>query len=159
YLFEPVGEQCHTYGIASWIPYYGTGTLVGPSKIVNFPTGDVDPYIFRSNMCPSMTACWDMRRKDLDYGHLRRLTHQWRQLAANLLGDYYPLTPYSTANNVWMAWQFDRPEAGEGMVQAFRRAESQEDSGRYQLHGLKPNARYAVTDVDTGKMAEMTGQR
>ena len=28
YIMEPVGNQCHTYGIAFWYPYYGTGTRI-----------------------------------------------------------------------------------------------------------------------------------
>ena len=31
------------------------------------------------------------------------------QIADLLLGDFYPLTPYSLAEDVWLAWQFDRP--------------------------------------------------
>ena len=38
-----------------------------------------------------------------------------------IFGDYYPLTPYSLDNTAWIAWQFDCPEKGEGLVQAFRR--------------------------------------
>jgi len=37
-------------------------------------------------------------------------------------GDYYPRTAYSTAGDAIMAWQFDVPERGTGIVQAFRRA-------------------------------------
>lgn len=40
--------------------------------------------------------------------------------SANYYGDYYPLTPYSRANDVWIAWQFHRSELDTGMVQAFR---------------------------------------
>jgi alpha-galactosidase len=42
---------------------------------------------------------------------------EWRLYADLYLGDYYPLTPYTTANNAWVAWQFDRPESGRGMAQ------------------------------------------
>jgi alpha-galactosidase len=159
YLFEPVGEQCHTYGIAFWLPFYGTGTLVGPSEITApAPPDQVVPYIFRSNMCPSLTACWDVRRKDLDYESLRRLTKQWRLVAPNYLGDYYPLTPYDTTNKTWMAWQFDRPDAGEGVVQAFRRAESESEATRFKLAGLDPTAVYVVSDLDKpGKVIEAKG--
>jgi alpha-galactosidase len=72
-------------------------------------------------------------------------------------GDYYPLTPYSLDNAVWMAWQFDRPEIGEGVVQVFRRAENPYESARFQLRGLEPAARYVVTDIDSGKSRELTG--
>ena len=60
---------------------------------------------------------------------------------ANFYGDFWPLTPYSLENNVWMAWQFDRPEAGEGVVQAFRRAENGDESATFRLRGLDAGRR------------------
>ena len=64
-----------------------------------------------------------MRKKERDYTLARRVVNHWRQFGHYFLGDYYPLTPYSQDKKVWMAWQFDCPEAGEGLVQAFRRGE------------------------------------
>lgn len=137
YLMEPVGQQCHTYGLASWIPFFGTGTSA------------MDAYHFRSQMCPHFTACFDMRRKDLPFEQARRLLNQWKNdIAPNYLGDFYPLTPYTTAEDVWLAWQFDRPTAGQGVVQAFRRGKSVYESARLRLHGLDPKARYTVTNLD-----------
>ena len=34
----------------------------------------------------------------------------------------YPLTPYSTNNAEWIAWQFHRGDFNDGIVQAFHRA-------------------------------------
>ena len=62
-----------------------------------------------------------MTKKDLDYELGRKLIAQWRQVVDYLIGDFYPLTAYSLADDVWMAFQFARPENGSGMVQAFRR--------------------------------------
>jgi alpha-galactosidase len=109
-------------------------------------------------MVPSLGSSLDLRRKDLDYDSLRRLVAQWRQVATNYYGDFYPLTPYATSNDVWAAWQFDRPEAGEGMIQAFRRQQSPGELMRFQLQGLDPAARYAVTNVDAAGHAELTGR-
>ena len=47
-----------------------------------------------------------------------------------------------------MAWQFDRPEAGVGFLQAFRREKCIFEMGRLQLHGLDPEGQYEVTDLD-----------
>lgn len=47
-----------------------------------------------------------------------------------------------------MAWQFDRPELGEGMVQAFRRTESPYESARFLLRSLEPDGQYTLTDPD-----------
>lgn len=136
YILEPVGNQNHTYGMAFWIPAFGTG--------LNHP----EPYGFRSCMCYFVNACYDMRRKDLDYQAIRRLIEQWRTIAPCFLGDYYPLTSFSGENDVWMAWQFNRPEAGQGLVQAFRRADCVYESARFKLHGLVDEARYEVRDLD-----------
>ncbi|MCU0962439.1 MAG: alpha-galactosidase [Pirellulaceae bacterium] len=148
YIMEPVGNQCHTYGIAFWYPYYGTGT----------GSGDINPYLLRSVMCPHFTACFDVRRTDLDYAMIRRVMGQWREFAGYYYGDYYPLTSYSLATDVWMAWQFHSPEQGAGLIQAFRRADSYYDSARFPLHGLEPHTVYAVTDLDTANMVQMTGR-
>jgi alpha-galactosidase len=146
YNSEPVGGQNITYGIALWIPCYGSGTLTA------------DPYFIRSTWSPRYGFGWDMRRRDLDYDFLRDVVREWRSVADYYFGDFCPLTPYHATNGVWMAWQFDRPDRGEGMVQAFRRTDSPLESARFQLRGLEPDARYAVTDLDVPGSREMTGR-
>ena len=51
-IFDWIGEQCHTYGFASWIPYWGTGLI------------DFDAYSFRSCLGLDTTLSCDARRKD-----------------------------------------------------------------------------------------------
>ena len=72
-------------------------------------------------------------------------------------GDYYPLTPYSRDEGTWMAWQFNRPETGEGMIQVFRRAESVYVSAEMPLKGLEPDKEYVVTRVDAAGEVKMKG--
>ena len=144
--FHSVGNQCHTYGFDLWLPFHECGNR------------DLDPYSFRSNMSPMMGFVWDVRRKDLDYDLARLLVGQWRQVSDCYFGDLYPLTPYSTADEVWMAWQFDRPDLGQGMVQAFRRATCIYESARLNLRGLEPDARYRVTNLDAAGATKMTGR-
>jgi alpha-galactosidase len=146
YIIEPVGNQGHTYGISFWMPYYGTGS------------GAVDTYMLRSVLCPSFTACFDMRRSDLDFDLLRRVLGQWRQYADDYFGDYYPLTPYSLDSGTWIAWQFNRPEEGTGVIQAFRRSDSIYEQIRPKLSGLDAESRYELSELDTGKATEMTGR-
>jgi len=147
YLLEPISQQCHTYGIAFWYPFWGTGV------------NSSDPYHFRSVMCPHITGCYDVRRTDIDYASVRRLVDQWREVAPHLLlGDYYPLTSYSLAPDVWMGWQFDRPETGQGLVQVFRRADSIYEKARLPLRGLDPGATYRLHDLDRGELGEMSGR-
>jgi alpha-galactosidase len=146
YRCEPVGTQCCTYGISLWIPLSGTGAA------------NVDSYIFRSNMVPFTNCLFDVRDQKLDYQLLRRLTTEWRQIADCYVGDYYPLTLYSTRPDVWMAWQFDRAEIGKGFVQAFRRDQCVYEVGKLRLRGLESDAQYRVTDLDAGQTHQFSGR-
>lgn len=108
YVLDPASQQGQTYGTAFWFTLFGNGVRT------------TDPYTFYSvAACPIINCNWDVR-KHLDFGLLRRLTERWRDLSPYYLGDYYPLTPYSLEPDAWIAWQFDCPEAGKGIVQAFR---------------------------------------
>jgi alpha-galactosidase len=92
-----------------------------------------------------------------NWDDLKQRLADYRKAADYFYGDYYPLTTYSRGRDVWMAWQFVRPEKGDGMVQIFRRDESPYQTAHLRLRGLKPAARYVFTDVDTGKAVEATG--
>jgi alpha-galactosidase len=146
YILEPLGNQCQTYAISFWLPQYGTGVKA------------TDAYNFRSVMCPMLNACYDVRDKNLDYDAIRRYMNQWKRVSPYFLGDYYPLTPYSLENHTWIAWQFDKPEIGEGMVEAFRRDKSFYVSSSFCLRGLEPKAKYKVTDLDTNEASEYSGR-
>jgi alpha-galactosidase len=139
--------QCQTYGIASWLPYYGAG--MGASE---------DLHVLRCNLGPWSAVCWDTRREDLNYDVLRRIVDEWRRVAPYFSGDFYPLTPYSLAEDVWMAWQFDVPEKGEGVVQIFRRTQCAQETAVYPLRGLGPGSRYVLTDFDVPEPRETPGR-
>ena len=69
-------------------------------------------------------------------------------MAANFLGDYYPLTTHSPAADDWIDWQYDRPEAASGVLQVFRRPQSPSDSMRLKLRGLDPLATFRLRNYD-----------
>ena len=89
---------------------------------------------------------------------MRKLTDDWRSIAPNYLGDYYPLTPYSLDKASWIAWQFDRPEKGEGLVQAFRREGCGDAAKTFRLQELDTAATYEVTDLDVGVPTQVSGE-
>ena len=109
-------------------------------------------------MCPSNTACFDFRA-EVDDELIQRLYRQWLEVGPDYFGDYYPLTPHSLSQDSWIAWQFHRPEAGRGMVQAFRRSESHFFGGQFKLRGLAPDAKYEIQDLDSKAKNTMTGQQ
>jgi alpha-galactosidase len=147
FIQDAVGNQCHTYGLSFWLPYHGTGT------------DQLGTYELRSAMdCPHFIACWDMRDRKLDYNRLRKIVRDWRSYADNYLGDYYPLTAYTTSNDAWLAWQFDQPEQGRGVLQAFRRSNSVYESARFRLAGLDPGAQYSITNLDSAEAKTLSGR-
>jgi alpha-galactosidase len=146
YSYEPVGQQNITYGMSFWIPYFGS------------PNASRDNYVFRSAWGSQVNLGWDMRRTDLDYNWMRLGISQWRGVADNYFGDYYPLTSYDPSDHAWMAWQFDRSDVGQGLVQAFRRANSLADSEHLELHGLNPDARYEIRNIDKPGVQTLTGR-
>jgi alpha-galactosidase len=145
YYESPTSQQCHTYGLSLWMPYHGSGTIQ--------PT----LYWFRSTIFPASRVGWDTRKKDLDYPLLRRMIAEFHKVEPYLLGDYYPLTPYSLEKTAWIGWQFDEPDRG-GAVQAFRREDAKDDSLVFKLQGLDANATYAVENLDDGKIAKRPGK-
>jgi alpha-galactosidase len=143
------GNQGHTYGLSSWIPYHGQGVYYQPQNFV---------YCVRSYMCPAFAIVTDVRKNEMDWNLYRRLVAQWREVANCMLGDFYPLLPYNLDEGRWIAWQFDRPESGDGMVQAFRRPESPYESIRVKLHGLEPSAIYEITNLDAATLKQISGK-
>ncbi|WP_165231721.1 NPCBM/NEW2 domain-containing protein [Aquisphaera insulae] len=136
YLIEPEGQQGHTYGVALWLPFYGTAAV---------PTSRYGCY---SQVCPHVTVCLDMRQSGLNLEEARRNLSRWTELRTSYLADYYPLTPYDRSPTAWMAWQFDVPEQGRGHVQAFRHGSSPYETARLPLRGLDSQATYSIRDLD-----------
>ncbi len=130
-------QQTQTYGLALWLPYFGTAA-------------GMDPYSYRSSLGSSVGTGWDVRDPNLDYPLLRKLEAEFWQAAPFFREDYYPLTPFDPGETAWMAWQFNRPGRGDGMVQAFRRDRAADASKSFQLRRLDPSSQYEITNLDSG---------
>lgn len=136
------GNQGHTYGLSSWIPFAGTGC------------GSGDTYLYRSHLCPFMgignnddTAKW---KKAID---------DWRSVCMHFYGDYYPLTEYSLSNEKWIAWQFHTPETQSGMIQVFKRNNCREDKMSVKLKSLIAEAEYELENLDESAVLTYTGKQ
>jgi alpha-galactosidase len=138
--------QNQTYGLALWIPYFGTGVNATKS------------YPFRSALGSSLFTSWDVRDRSLNFDTLRRLNREFWRTAPFFVEDYYPLSAFSPAADAWMAWQFNRPDQGDGLVQAFRRDKCAEPAKTFRLHGLDPAAQYEVTNFDVEGATKSSGK-
>jgi len=144
---NPEAYQCCTYGFGLWLPFFDS---------TNYEK--FDNYYFRSTISPFLQCNWDVRKDDFDAKQAKKCLNQWRSAADYYFGDFWPLSDYSITNNVWMAWQFDRPDLAEGLIQAFRRPDCPDVSAQYKLQALESDALYIVSDLDTDQPKQMTGR-
>ncbi|MDR1723011.1 MAG: alpha-galactosidase, partial [Tannerella sp.] len=141
---EPKGYQCHTYGLNFYLPIHGTGPL------------NVDKYNFRSGLAGAMVT--SLSGKPI--ADIQHLISEYKELRPYYYGDYYPLTSTEnyTSDDVWLAYQLDRPEHGDGIILAFRRDKSAQESLRIKLSGVKENLTYELYDADNDIRITKTGR-
>ncbi len=127
------GNQGHTYGLSFWLPFQGSGVYT------------YDPYSFRS----FYMASFGMGRLTPENTAAQRQAYtECRRIAPLMLADYYPLTDYSLEHTQWIAWQFNRPERGDGVIQAFRRPKCAAGSETFRLRGIDPTGDYEFMNFD-----------
>ena len=158
YPNDPIGQQCHTWGLLLWVPLNATGRL---------NVGKDDNYRLRSAMCSSLVAFFDesgdVPSKDpipdtFPFDLARRNLEGYVELQKFYYGDYYPLTEYTQASDAWMAYQLDRSDLGEGLVVVLKRPRSAYMDASFPLRGLDPGSRYEVTDLDPGERKNLSGE-
>jgi alpha-galactosidase len=169
---DPIGAQISTEGLAYWRPHFGTLLQVRPG----------DTYHFRSGMAPGLAfALFNVAGypnqvgnfipADFPYDWMRTMVAQLKLARPYYYCDYYPLLPCSQNSDCttdptkersaafeWAASQFNRPDQGDGMVQAFRRDKNGEPAKNLLLRGLDPSARYEVTDLDAQMPTRISGK-
>lgn len=138
------GCQCELYGLNFWFPVSGAASM-----------GRTDAYTFRSNygisiQTPNVISAYEEQIP---------LTEEFKSVRAYFYGDYYPLTDFpKDMQDGWFAYQLNRPEEKDGVVFAFRRIKSEQESVTVYLHGLDENAEYTVEVTDTGETYTMRGE-
>ncbi len=160
YAYEPIGHQGMTYGISMWLPFHGTAT-VATTDAPYYGGGvtPVQPYAFWSNTAPSLGSGIDIREKKIDYDELRHLFGEWRGISQYYYSDFYPLTPYSLAGDVWIGWQFNRPEKGDGLIELFRRQNAASLTFNAKLRELDPRKDYRIVLVDAAGNETLVGKK
>jgi alpha-galactosidase len=127
----PVGDDYAAFSIIS------SGTVITPS--------DFDGGIIRRKITDAETA-WFKKVFDLAI-----------RMRPFYMGDFYQLTDETAAgDNVWCAWQCDRPDLKAGFAIAFRRGAAAEKSRTFKLGGIDPAATYEL-DVYGGSKKCLKG--
>ena len=142
---KPEGYQCHTYGLNFYLPIHGTVITM---------TND---YQIRSTLTAAVAANWF--EGGTEPQAIRKYMQEFKELRPYFYGDYYPLTPAQNYANddVWLAYQLNRPKEKDGMIIAYRRAENQEDSIHVKLSGLVKDALYELYDKDSDTRSNRKG--
>jgi alpha-galactosidase len=127
----PVGDDYAAFSIIS------SGTVITPS--------DFDGGIIRRPLTVDETSWF---KKVFDVAIRMRPFY---------LGDFYPLTSEAGAgDDVWCAWQCDRPDLNAGFAIIFRRGAAAEETRTFELGGIDPDASYSL-DVYGGKSEIVAG--
>ena len=149
---DPETAQIHGTGFPWWLPYSGTGV----GRVMG------DTYRMRSCYGTSLTVGFWMY-EDVDIGDgqpidlIKRQLAEYKRVRPYLSCDFYRLVDFAMDDSAWTAWQYDRPEEGDGVILLFRRPASPFDTLRTPLKGLEPEAVYCFTDADTGEEWEQEG--
>ena len=148
--FDPIAMQTQTHGLSLWVPL-----SAGAAR-------SADPYAFRSALGPGLETAWSEPAVDqgvvFPLDQVRQRMAEEHQVRWYFYGDFYPLVSFSLARDAWAAWQFHRPDLGEGMVLALRRPESPFPRLETTLRGLDPEAQYEWRSLDTGAIARVSGR-
>ncbi|MGC2248893.1 MAG: alpha-galactosidase, partial [Terriglobales bacterium] len=169
---DPVGAQVSTEGLAYWRPHFGTILQIRAH----------DTYHFRSGFAPGLgfalfngagypNQVGSFIPDNFPYDWMRKMVAELKVARPYYYGDYYPLFPCSLNSDCstdpskelsaafeWAAWQFNRPEFGDGMIQAFRRDENAESMENLVLRGLDPAATYEITNLDASTPERISGK-
>jgi alpha-galactosidase len=129
-------DQCQTYGLSLYLPLHAT---IG---------WDVGAYECRSSATAGFVGEWDILDKSFPLDQARASITEMTANRKYWYGDFYPLTPCTMANDVWIAWQLHRPDLNEGLVLAFRRKDCPQATLPMKLRGLDPEKTYTVTFTD-----------
>jgi alpha-galactosidase len=169
---DPIGNQVATEGLAYWRPHYGTVFQIRPRDSYHFRSGlapGTGFALFNTGGAPDQVG--KFIPADFPFAWLRAEVANYKRIRPYYYGDYYPILPCSanadcttnvreerSADFEWAAWQFNRPERGDGMVQAFRRIRNDELAKDLKLRGLDPTAKYEMTNLDAGSPTIQSGK-
>jgi alpha-galactosidase len=140
-LPHPVPEQAQTAQLSLWIPLH--------ASLLH----SMDTYSLRSTATTGVAIGLDLQSPYIPVGLMKKGIAEIKAIRPFWLGDYYPLTAINRDERSWCAWQFDRPDLGEGFAMFFRRSQAEETLST-GLRGISPRANYQVSFAETYDVKE-----
>jgi alpha-galactosidase len=169
---DPIANQLGTEGLAYWRPHFGTVLEMRPNENYRLRSGFAPGLSFALfNVSGTRDQVGKFIPPDFPFDWLRGEITLLKKARPYYYGDYYPMLPCSgniscdteadkeqSADFEWAAWQFNRTDQGDGMVQAFRRTKNEEPSKTVLLRALDASAKYLITDSDGGASSTLSGE-
>ncbi len=146
--FDNLTDQASLYALSRYLP----------NGLVSVPLNRLDDYSFHSALASSLIPGWIADDPTFDSVRAKAITAAYQRVRHLINGDWYGLTGYSRDETKWIASQYHRPDLGEGMVLAFRRANCAEATLRVKLRGLDERAAYRVTSAANGTTRQASGR-
>ena len=147
---DAIHRQCHTFGLSQWVPLH-------MSEGVTLTAGN--EYEFRSTMTAGLNVRLPPQDDEASARQAKAMIEQYKAIQKYFYGDFYPLTPYSQAADVWLAYQLHLPDTDEGIVVVLKRPASVYTNAALRLGGLNQDASYEVTNLDTGRSDKLAAGR
>ena len=135
YWFDNEVDQASLWSLSQYLP----------NNLITVPLTRLDDYSFHSTLAASLIPAWIADAPGFARERAKQRLDRYRAIRHLLVGAWYPLLPYTRNPRDWMAMQFHRPDLGEGMILAFRHAESPYPTAEVALHGLNAGRNYTLT--------------
>ena len=152
--YAPEWAQVHNMTFSVWMPYSGTGT--------EREWGDV--YGLRSAYAAGLTIKYIYSEKE-EFGKdprqvawVKHYGEEYLKVRPYFSCDFFPLTEPISEKGGWIAWQFDRPEEYDGIVQVFRQVGSPCETACFALGNIQPGKTCTFTDADGGEGVVLTAE-
>ena len=142
--------QAHNAGISRLIPYNGCTVKLS------------DAYSLRSAYSASHgVAYWNaifQKEEKVDWAAAKKCCDEYRRIRKYFPCDFYNHGSAGLDPTAWAIWQYNDPGKKEGVVLAFRRAQSPSSRATVSLKGLPNGAELEVENLDTGAKSIVTGE-
>ena len=142
--------QAHNAGLSRLIPYNGCTVKLS------------DTYSLRSAYSSSHgVAYWNaifQKEEEVDWTAAKKCCDEYRRIRKYFPCDFYNHGSASIDPTAWAIWQYNDPERKEGVVLAFRRAESPSSHVAIGLKGMPEDTKVEVENLDSGMKSTMTGE-
>ena len=118
----------------------------------------ISTFAYSSELRHIFNETPEQKAENVDWEAAKKCCDEYRRIRKYFPCDFYNHGSKRLDSTAWAIWQYHDPEANEGVVLAFRRAESPSSRASIPLKGLPKNAMVEVENLDTGARSTVVGE-